>query len=159
MSDDQLDYPRLLRNSKRRLVHDIISKVAQDGMPGQHHFYITFRTRDDGVDIDPELVARYPDEMTIVLEHQYWDLGVDEDAFEVTLKFNRIPKYLRIPFAAISQLHDPSQNFMIAIEQFDDERAEAVASAVEEEISDNGGEAAAESGTVVSLDQFRKKTS
>ena len=90
--------------------------IREDGLPGAHHFYITFLTRYPGVEIDEGLSAKYPEEITIVLEHQYWDLNAYETEFEVTLKFGGIPKYLKVPYHAITRFHDPSVGFAL---QFD----------------------------------------
>jgi hypothetical protein len=144
-----------MRDSKRLMVKQVIERFIAEGEPKPHHFYVTFRTQDEGVDIDPALVEKYPDEITIVIENSFYDLGVEDDAFEVTLKFGGVPKYLRVPFAAISQFSDPSQNFMIAIEQFDDEvKTPPIApkSAPASDVATGD-----DTGTVVSLDQFRKK--
>lgn len=101
----------------RGVVRDAIRRVIrEDGLPGTHHFYITFLTRYPGVEIDDSLAEKYPEEITIVLEHQFWDLAANSDDFEVTLKFGGIPKYLRVPYHAITRFHDPSVGFSLAFE-------------------------------------------
>ena len=117
MSSDLMNYEQMTQLALRGVVRDAIRRVIrEDGLPGAHHFYITFLTRYPGVEIDEGLAAKYPEEITIVLEHQYWDLNAYETEFEVTLKFGGIPKYLKVPYHAISRFHDPSVGFAL---QFD----------------------------------------
>jgi len=112
-----MNYEQMTQLALRGVVRDAVRRVIrEDGLPGAHHFYITFMTRYPGVDIDDGLAAKYPDEITIVLEHQYWDLNAYETEFEVTLKFGGIPKYLKVPYHAITRFHDPSVGFAL---QFD----------------------------------------
>ncbi len=113
MAEDLMRYDQMAREALRGVVRESLRKAADEGLPGRHHFYISFRTRAPGVDLDPELLEKHPQDMTIVLEHQFWDLAVDEDAFEVTLKFKGVPKYIRIPFDAVAQFHDPSVGFTL----------------------------------------------
>jgi len=145
-------------------LHGIVRKVlrdAENGLPGGHHFYITFRTRHPDVDISPTLRARFPDEMTIVLQHQYWGLEVTEAWFDVTLSFNRINERLHIPFAAVSAFADPFAKFGIQIPT--DAAIETPSDALPAE--EEGGPVKTASlaptppdgGTVVTLDAFRKK--
>jgi hypothetical protein len=119
-------YDVMAREALRGVVKSALKRVARGGLPGQHHFYITFATKAPGVDVDPELLAKYPEEMTIVLEHQFWELQALDDAFEVTLKFGGAPKYLRVPYAAITRFHDPSVGFAL---QFGDDAEKARATA------------------------------
>ena len=101
----------------RGVIRDSIRRVIrEDGLPGAHHFYITFLTRYPGVEIEASLAEKYPEEITIVLEHQFWDLQAHADEFEVTLKFGGIPKYLKVPYLALTRFHDPSVGFAL---QFD----------------------------------------
>lgn len=117
MSSDLMNYEQMTQLALRGVVRDAIRRVIrEDGLPGAHHFYITFLTRYPGVEIDEGLSQKYPEEITIVLEHQYWDLNAYADEFEVTLKFGGIPKYLKVPYHAISRFHDPSVGFAL---QFD----------------------------------------
>lgn len=141
-------------------LHGIIRKVlrgSEAGLPGEHHFYITFRTRHPDIDISPALRARFPDEMTIVLQHQYWDLEVTEDWFEVTLSFNRVNERLHIPFAAISAFADPFAKFGIQIPtdadiELSDEQIQSAS-----DVALDTPAPTPETGTVVTLDAFRKK--
>ncbi len=117
MSSDLMNYEQMTQLALRGVVRDAIRRVIrEDGLPGAHHFYITFLTRYPGVEVDEGLARKYPEEVTIVLEHQYWDLNAYDTEFEVTLKFGGIPKYLKVPYHAISRFHDPSVGFAL---QFD----------------------------------------
>jgi len=117
MSQDLMNYDQMTQLALRGVVRDAIRRVIrEDGLPGAHHFYITFLTRYPGVDIDESLAKKYTDEITIVVEHQYWDLKANDDTFEVTLKFAGVPKYLLVPYTAITRFHDPSVGFAL---QFD----------------------------------------
>ena len=112
-----MNYEQMTQLALRGVVRDAIRRVIrEDGLPGAHHFYITFLTRYPGAEIDESLAKKYPDEITIVLEHQYWDLQAHADEFEVTLKFGGVPKYLKVPYHAITRFHDPSVGFAL---QFD----------------------------------------
>lgn len=111
MGDGGLRYDRMVERALRGVMHDALAHVAKQGLPGAHHFYITFRTDHPKVQIDQALRARFPQEMTIVLQHQFWDLAVEHDGFMVTLSFNNVPQRLAIPFAAVTAFTDPSVNF------------------------------------------------
>jgi len=112
-----MNYEQMTQLALRGVVRDAVRRVIrEDGLPGAHHFYITFLTRYPGVEIDEGLAKKYPEEITIVLEHQFWDLNAYADEFEVTLKFGGIPKYLKVPYHAITRFHDPSVGFAL---QFD----------------------------------------
>jgi hypothetical protein len=112
-----MNYDQMTQLALRGVVRDAIRRVIrEDGLPGAHHFYITFLTRFPGVDVDESLAKKYTEEVTIVLEHQYWDLKAHDDSFEVTLKFGGVPKYLSVPYTAITRFHDPSVGFAM---QFD----------------------------------------
>jgi uncharacterized protein len=116
MSEDLIRYDILAQEALRGVVRKVLSEVARTGIPGEHHFYISFATRAPGVRISSRLLAQYPEEMTIVLQHQYWDLSVNEQAFEVGLSFNNIPERLLIPFAALKGFADPSVQFGLQFE-------------------------------------------
>lgn len=117
MSQDLMNYEQMRSLALRGIVRDAIRRVIrEDGLPGAHHFYITFLTRYPGAEIDDSLAEKYPEEITIVLEHQYWDLAANADDFEVTLKFGGIPKYLRVPYHAVTRFHDPSVGFSLAFD-------------------------------------------
>jgi hypothetical protein len=105
------DYAALLRGSLVGMVRELIERVAREGFPGDHHFLLTFGTHEPGVVMSPRLRQRYPEEMTIVLQHQFWDLGTDGDAFWVTLRFAGSPEPLTVPWAALRGFADPSADF------------------------------------------------
>jgi hypothetical protein len=111
MLTSQIDYASLVEKALLRVVHDVLGMVAEDGLPGRHHLYITFRTDHPGVVMDDTLAARYPSEMTIVLQHEFWGLEVLDDRFAVTLSFNKVSQRLEIPFAAVTVFADPSVEF------------------------------------------------
>ncbi|MEO1040606.1 MAG: ClpXP protease specificity-enhancing factor SspB [Pseudomonadota bacterium] len=156
-------YDQLAQQALRGVVREALLRAAgPQGLPGAHHFYITFKTLDPEADVDDGLAAAYPDEMTVVLEHQFWDLLIEDDFFEVTLKFGGVPKYLKVPYRAVTRFHDPSVGFHL---EFDYETpaggikpapktANPEPGAKDEPIKAKDGE---EAGTVVSLDAFRKK--
>jgi len=111
MLTSQIDYASLVEKALLRVVHDVLGMVAEHGLPGRHHLYITFRTDHPGVVMDDTLAARYPSEMTIVLQHEFWGLEVFDDRFAVTLSFNKVSQRLEIPFAAVTVFADPSVEF------------------------------------------------
>lgn len=118
MSEILINYDELVQEALRSVVKTVLKNVEKDGLPGEHHFYIAFKTHAEGVEISPHLKSRYPDEMTIVLQHRYWGLKIDEDQFEIGLSFNQKPELLVIPYAAIVGFVDPSVSFAL---QFNDD--------------------------------------
>lgn len=111
MIDDQMGYNAMVETAMRGVVRDALNMAAKDGLPGEHHFYITFRTDQPGVAIPDHLKQRYPREMTIVLQHQFWNLAVTDEAMEVDLSFNQKLERLRVPLDALITFADPSVNF------------------------------------------------
>jgi uncharacterized protein len=111
MLNQQIDYASLVEKALLRVVHDVLGMVAAHGLPGRHHLYITFRTDHPGVVMDETLRARYPNEMTIVLQHEFWGLEVSDDRFGITLSFSGLPHRLEIPIDAVSVFADPSVEF------------------------------------------------
>ncbi|MGE5125919.1 MAG: SspB family protein [Betaproteobacteria bacterium] len=109
------DYPALLRHALLDVVRGVLARAAEEGLPGDHHFYLTFGTGDDGVELAPRLRLQFPDEMTIVLQHQYWNLVVDEAGFAVTLRFGGAPERLVVPWAALRSFADPSVGFGVQL--------------------------------------------
>lgn len=158
MADDLIGYEHLMQDALRSVVRAALQEAANPrGLPGKHHFYITFRTHFPGVIIPDHLRARYPDEMTIVLEHQFWDLEVYADRFRVILKFSGQPHPITIPFAGITRFFDPSVKFGLQFEhhQLDEARlASGDAPTAPQRVE---APAAAADTSVVSLDAFRKK--
>ncbi len=119
MSDDRIQYDILALDAMRGVIRAVLQRVQKRGIPGDHHFYISFGTQTPGVQLSKRLRDRYPEEMTIVIQHQFWDLQVMEDRFEVKLSFNNVPERLVIPFAAIRRFHDPSVDFGFNLQVFD----------------------------------------
>jgi len=113
---DHIRYDVLARDAMRGVLRRVLEDAAKRGLPGDHHFYITFLTQAEGVKLSPRLLAQYPNEMTIILQHQFWDLIVTEDHFEVGLSFGNIPEKLVVPLAAIKAFLDPSVQFGLTFE-------------------------------------------
>ena len=101
MATDHIRYDVLARDALRGVLKHVLADAAEHGLPGEHHFYITFLSKAEGVKLSPRLLSQYPQEMTVILQHQFWDLVVTDDRFEVGLSFNGIPERLVIPFSAI----------------------------------------------------------
>jgi uncharacterized protein len=116
---DPLDYARLVREALRDVPRQALRLAASEGLPGEHHFYLTFKTSHPGVAISPALHARHPHEMTVVLQFEYRDLAVGEDAFSVTLRFGGVPERLHVPFAALVAFADPAAQFGVRFEPED----------------------------------------
>lgn len=151
--DSLIPYDDIVQDVLRGVVRRVLECVLDEGgLPGGHHFYIAFRTRAQGVDIPRHLIERYPDEMTIVIQHRYWDLEVDEDGFGIGLSFNQVPAKLRVPFSAITGFVDPAVNFAL---QF---AAPADATPPPPpEAPTPGPDEGETGGNVVALDRFRRK--
>lgn len=111
MRQSRIDYGRLVEGALRNVVRDVLTRVGREGLPSPHHFYVTFRTGHPGVVIPDFLRERYPSDMTIVIQHQYWDLEADDTGFSITLSFNDQLQRLRIPFAALKVFADPGVEF------------------------------------------------
>ncbi len=156
-----MHYEAMAQDALRGVVKAALKRAASEGIPGDHHFYITFRTGAPGVSGPPELLSKYPDEMTIVQQHQYWDLTPGDTFFSVLLKFGGQPKKLSVPYAALTRFYDPSVQFLL---QFDAPEID-LDEIDEDDASDDEAPAAAAPASgggddqpkVVSLDQFRKK--
>lgn len=164
-SEDDLssiNYELLVEDALRTVVRGALSIVEHTGLPGETHFYISFKTDFDGVDISEELRSANPAEMTIVLQHQFWDLHVKDDHFTVTLSFSGVPQKLVIPFAAVTHFNDPSVGFGLqftVVAEDDDVQTDSDVSMLTEVVSDDEAKPSKsdEAGEVVSLDAFRKK--
>jgi hypothetical protein len=111
MTDDQIRYDILAQEALRGVMRKVLSEVAKTGLPGNHHFFITFLTGAPGVRVSSRLRERYPEQMTIVLQYQFWDLKVTDSGFEIGLSFSDVPEKLEIPFSAVRGFYDPSVNF------------------------------------------------
>lgn len=178
MADDLIRYDVLVQDALRGVVRKVLREVADSDLPGEHHFYIAFDTTAPGVRMSSRLRQQHPEEMTVVLQHQFWDLSVTDHAFEVGLSFGGVPERLLIPFAAIKGFFDPSVQFGLQFDSGAAGKAEAPASPAEagsvpalsatvdeedgvegvpEPAVEGDGEPR-EGAEVVSLDAFRKKT-
>lgn len=175
MAQDHIRYDILAQDALRSVIRKVLSEVAVTGhLPGEHHFFITFLTNAPGVRISQHLKAKYAEQMTIVVQHQFWDLKVTESLFEIGLSFSDTPEKLVIPFNAIRGFYDPSVSFELefdvpAVEEEEEEHSAeitaypAAAEKTEEEASaeepapPTGGDDNNKGGSVVSLDSFRKK--
>ena len=153
---DQMGYDTLQQEALRGVVRAALKRVATKGLPGDHHFFITFKTGAPGVSAPKELVGQYPDEMMIALQHQFWDLAPGETFFSVTLKFGGQPKSLSIPYAAITQFWDPSVDYRLVFTPPEIDEAPAPALPTEAERPAPAAKPA-DAPNIVSLDQFRKK--
>lgn len=125
MAKDLIRYDLLVQDALRGVVRKVLGNAAREGLQGEHHFYISFRTDRPGVRVSQRLREKYPQEMTIVLQHQFWDLGVTEHTFEVGLSFSGIPERLLVPFDALTGFFDPSVQFGLKFEVEEGERDEA----------------------------------
>ncbi len=152
MSQD-IDYGNLMHTAMRGLIKTVLTSVSDNGLPGAHHFFITFDTRQDGVELADWLRERYPEEMTIVMQHWFENLEVGDDGFAITLNFGDAPEPLYIPYASIKTFVDPSVEFGLRFESPDDE--DEIESIVEDSIEVEE-EPMHHDAEVVSLDSFRK---
>lgn len=167
MGADYIRYDLLVQDALRSVVKKVLGDAARDGLRGEHHFNISFKTNAPGVGLPNSIKQRYPDEMAIILQHEFWDLSVNGDAFEVSLNFSRRPERLTIPFDAITGFSDPSVPFAFKLEPRLAEAAPAPA-VVETKPASKFEKALAplksiektgegEAAKVVSIDSFRKK--
>ena len=173
MATDHIRYDVLARDALRGVLRRVLTDAAEHGLPGEHHFFITFLSTAEGVKLSPRLLAQYPEEMTVILQHQFWDLVVTEDRFEVGLSFGGVPERLVVPFNSIKSFFYPSVQFGLQFEPAD-AAAEAPAvklpavsspsalpapAAAAESKAENKDEPAkaSEGAEVVRLDRFRKK--
>src|SRR5262245_51589323 len=111
MAEDEIRYDLLTQDALRGVVREVLARVQREGLPGEHHLYIAFDTGADGVSVSRRLKEQYPEEMTIVLQYQFWDLQVSNDRFEVKLSFSNVPERLVVPFSAVKAFYDPSAQF------------------------------------------------
>jgi hypothetical protein len=152
---DRIDYGNLMHDAMRGLIRKVLSDVATRGLPGEHHFFITFDTNHADVELADWLRDRYPDEMTVVMQHWFENLEVGEDAFSVTLNFGGTPEPLHIPYDAIRTFVDPSVEFGLRFETHESEDDEDPSDEdVDDELDPNDDDRG--DAEVVSLDKFRK---
>ena len=158
-AQDLMNYEAMSQDALRGVVKAALKRAAatEDGLPGDHHFYITFKTDAPGVSGPPDLLSKYPDEMTIVVQHQYRDLAPGETFFSVTLQFGGLPKRLSVPYAAVTRFYDPSVQFLLQFEApalGPTEARDSPGPTVDASVEPAGEDGEAK---VVSLDHFRKK--
>jgi hypothetical protein len=157
-STDEMRYEALAQEALRGVVKAALKRAAEpQGLPGAHQFYLTFRVGAPGVSIPADLSAKYPDEMTIVLQHRFWDLAPGATFFSVTLEFGGQPKKLSIPYAAIARFYDPSVQFLLQFEASESDEDAVEAAFPAPSIAPSPTEDDGEAPKVVSLDKFRKK--
>ncbi|TJZ89574.1 hypothetical protein FA743_18330 [Paracoccus gahaiensis] len=161
MARQGLDYGGMMRRAMQGLIAEVLRKIATEGLPGEHHFFITFDTRDEGVEMAAWLRDRYPEEMTIVIQHWFDNLTIQPDHFTITLNFGNQPEPLKIPFDALRTFVDPSVEFGLRFEtQDDDEDEDEDAQADAEfqlDVEDDGDDTPPSGGgEVVRLDRWRK---
>jgi len=172
MATDHIRYDVLVQDALRGVLRRVLTDAAAHGLPGEHHFFITFMSKAEGVKLSPRLLAQYPEEMTIILQHQFWDLVVSEDRFEVGLSFGGVPERLVVPFNAIKSFYDPSVPFSLIFEP-SEAAAETPAKSLSaapapsavavpapaavDETPEDQPKQPGEGAEVVRLDRFRKK--
>ena len=161
MATDHIRYDVLARDALRGVLRRVLTDAAEHGLPGEHHFFITFLSTADGVKLSPRLLAQYPEEMTIILQHQFWDLVVEDDRFSITLSFGGRHERLTIPFSALTAFADPSVKFGLQFEANEDElQAKPPALKATKQIESPAAPASSaerKGADVVALDTFRKK--
>ena len=168
MSEDMMDYQSLVERAMKGVVREALLKVSEDGLPGEHHLYITFRTQDEGVEITDRLISQYPEEMTIVLQYQFWGLEISDDAFEITLSFFGTNERLYVPFDSVVGFADPSVNFGLQFKATEADMAGVGPDDLQDieetdnndtppDSSDGNDDGEHKTGEVVALDAFRKK--
>ena len=156
----KIDYGNLMHRAMRGLIKDVLDDVAEHGLPGQHHFFITFDTMHPDVEIADWLSDRYPDEMTVVMQHWYENLDVGTEGFAVTLNFGDVPEPLYIPYDAIKTFVDPSVEFGLRFEtqaeDGDDDQSDEGSFEEEETVPEDAEAKGQQDAEIVSLDKFRK---
>ena len=151
-ADSLIPYDEIVQDALRSVVRRVLDRIdAEGGLPGSHHFYIAFRTRYPGVEMPKHLMERYPEEMTIVIQHRYWDLAIDDHKFTIGLSFNQVPAKLVIPFDAVTGFVDPAVNFALQFQPKEGEAAVAPPEPAPPPVPVEDG------SNVVTLDRFRKK--
>jgi hypothetical protein len=155
-----IPYDEIVQDALRAVVGRVLGEVERSGgLPGEHHFYITFKTRAPGVSIPKHLMDKFPDDMTIVIQHRFWDLKVEEDVFTVGLSFGGVPATLTVPFAAVTQFHDPAVEFALTFQAnaAEDLPEELEAPGNDTPEGEGEGEPAEDGSNVVNVDFTRKK--
>ena len=156
MAQDLFDYPRMVQTALRNVMREALVRTASEGLPGDHHFFVTFRTRAPGAVVPKNLLAKYPDEMTIVLQNQFWGLEVRDHDFSVTLSFQNRPEQLTIPFAAVTSFADPSVKFGLQFTVAETPAPETPKLPAKI-LADQTATPPRQAAEIVALDKFRKK--
>ncbi len=158
MTDDMINYPMMIDAAMRGMVRDILKRVQSEGLPGEHHFFISYSTTHAGVKMSDQLRAKYPTDITIVMQHQFWDFKVEENQFHITLSFGGAPEKLTVPFAALTAFADPSIKFGLQFQAIavDDDFIPSIG---ETDLAEEASDDNTDDGTdkIISLDAFRKK--
>lgn len=168
MDLDLIRYDVLVKDALRDVIRKVLIEVSKAGLPGQHHFFITFLTTASGVKISPQLKKLYPEQMTIVIQHQFWDLIVNENSFEISLSFNNVAKHLIVPFAAVQCFYDPCASFEAAFNLPEEKHKSMLTEEEEKELEkvskfrnveneETNKNEVAKNSKVVSLSDFRRK--
>lgn len=153
MVKDQMNYNDMVESALRGVVRQALDRVAENGLPGNHHLYLSFHTDYPGVVVPSHLRERYPEEMTVVLQHQFWGLETNDQGFEVTLSFDDVHEYIFVPFAAMTAFADPSVQFGLQFKAGEEARATDGETSRPSSPPVEG----AQEGEIVALDSFRKK--
>lgn len=152
---DSINYTQMMQKAMQGLMIDVLKKISKNGLPGNHHYFITFNTQSNGVIIADWIKERYPEEMTIVIQHWFDNLEVNDNKFSITLNFGDNPENLTIPWASVSTFVDPSVEFGLRFEDDNQDQVPESKMVIIDEDNDDGGEK--KDAEIVSLDSFRKK--
>ena len=156
MVQDLFDYPQMVQTALRGVVREALARTAREGLRGAHHFYVSFRTNVSGVVLPDHLLNKYPEEMTIILQHQFWGLEVGDEKFSVTLSFQNRPEQLTIPFAAVTSFADPSVKFGLQFTVAETPAPETPKLPAKI-LADQTATPPRQAAEIVALDKFRKK--
>jgi hypothetical protein len=157
MSLDRIDFPRILQETLRDAVRRVLELVAEEGLPDFDYFYISFRTDHPGVQVPLSMRDRFPEEMTIVLQHQFWDLAVDAESFGVTLQFNTVAQRVVVPFAALTAFVDPPAEFVLRFTEDGDEDEDETTAAAPDVAPGGPAPAEGQGGSVIQFDPSRRR--
>jgi uncharacterized protein len=157
MVQDLFDYPQMVQTALRGVVREALARTAREGLRGTHHFYVSFRTHVSGVVLPDYLLDQYPEEMTIILQHQFWGLEVGDQEFSVTVSFQNRPEQLTVPFAAVTKFADPSVKFGLQFELPAAKPRDTAAPPAEIPVDEAPKAPPRQAAEIVTLDKFRKK--
>jgi uncharacterized protein len=158
MKESLINYQELVKGALKGVFREILLLVEKNGLQGEQHYYITFKTDEDGVKIPKRLKTQYPNEMTIVIQHRFWDFKVEKNHFEIGLSFNQKPELLVIPYDAVTSLVDPSERFALQFDEPAEGEEEEAGKTIPNEGAPSGEKSPEKEDTekVVSIDAFRK---